>query len=848
MARDLPSGTLTFLFTDVEGSTRLLQSLPDQYGEIVETQRRLIRAAVVAHGGVEFGTEGDAVFVAFRRATDGVNAAVEASRALLKHDWPSGVRLRVRMGLHTGDAEVIDDDYVGLALHVAARVCSAAHGGQVLISEPTLRLAPDTSVLDLGEHRLRDVASPVRLYAATAEGLLRDLPPPRTLSARPNNLPAATDEFVGRGLELVDVAEALTERRMVTLFGPGGAGKTRLALEVGAALLPRFPDGVWFVDLSVATAAEQIAALVASALRIGERSGESLEHSILDQLERRNLLLLLDNCEHIVDGVAAFVDRMLRSCEGVHVLATSRELLRVRGERAIPVPPLDEAVELFVVRAQAAVPGFDADAAGRELVNDVCRRLDCLPLAIELATARLRSLSLRQVADRLDDRFRRLTGGGRTSDPRQQTLHAVVAWSHDLLGDEERAVFRRVAGFVGSFDLDGAEAIAGWGAVEPADVLDIISRLADKSLLVTIERPNGYRYTLLETLRQYGRTCLDEAGETELLRDRLLHWARTWVERLEADMRTERQDASLASTVSERANLRAAYDVALDRGDLVEALRIVSVIPILPTRERGFAIERLLDALPDVDDRVRGFALMAAANIAFEQGAGDSGVSYAQAASDLFAVSGDTRLAAWASWFVTLQSWDSGDADFEARARQLVTAFTALGDRLGLAYALWGLSQGVADLDEGDRCAAESEAIFREFRSPIGLAHVIEGRALLALRVDDIERARPFLVEALDIFSSADSFGCTAHVLEATAGWLACGGEPQDAGVLLGAAAELRRVAGHAHRPWERDGRERTEARLRGIDLAPLRAEGSALTFEAAVSRAMRALRARENA
>jgi non-specific serine/threonine protein kinase len=561
------------------------------------------------------------------------------------------------------------------------------------------------------------------------------------------------------------------------------------------------------------------------------------------QLRARELLLVLDNCEHVVDRAAGVVDRLLRECSDVKVLATSRELLRVRGEQAFPVPQFDEAVELFAVRARSAVPGFDVDAAGRDTVEQICAQLDRLPLAIELAAARLRSLSVRQIADRLDDRFRLLTTGDRTSDPRRQTLEAVVAWSYDLLDEIERAVFRRVAVLVDSFGLDAAEQIAGWGDVSPAEVLDVIARLADKSLLTTKAAADGYRYALLETLRHYGRRRLEASGEGPATRAHLVGWAVGWAERLEAVMRTPAQDELIAASLAERANIRAAFVCAAATDQYVTALRIAAAIPIMLTPERRDAIEQLLVKASDADERERAFALMAVSNLSFELGDWDRGRASAAEAARNFARTGNARLEAWANWFVILGDWESGGPTFRAGALALVDAFTALDDELGLAYALWAKSFATEDLAEADACAARADALFRRLGSPVGLGHTIEGRALLALRFDDVARAQPFLVEALAVFAGAQNVGCTAHVLEAVAAWLVAAGDEDEAGVMLGAAEELRRAVGQARRPWEREGHTRTEVRLGGRPgLESARARGRALAFDEAVRRAEAAL------
>jgi predicted ATPase/class 3 adenylate cyclase len=829
-----PTGTLTFLFTDMEGSTRLLQELPDDYPVIVETQRRLIRDVVRERGGHEFGTGGDAVFVAFERASSAVAAAVDSQRVLGAHAWPAGATVKVRMGLHTGDVQVVDDDYVGLALHVAARICTAGHGGQVLLSAATQQLAPDATVVDLGAHRLRDVRDPVTLFMATGDGVESDFPPPRTLSALPNNLPSGVDEFVGRRQELVDVVDALSECRLVSLVGPGGMGKTRLALEAASAVLPLFADGAWLVELASVTRPAQVISTVAAVLGIDELAAEPIEVTLLRYLGPRDLLLVVDNCEHLVEGVAGFVDAVLAGCSKVKVLATTRELLGVRGEHAVALPPLDAASDLFVARARAVAPAFDPDAADAETIVSVCERLDRMPLAIELAAARLRTLSLPQLAARLDDRFRLLTGGARTALPRQRTLEAVVAWSHDLLSETERTLFRRLSVFPDSFDLDGAAALAGDYA---GTVLDGISSLAEKSLLASVPSDDDYRYLMLETLRQYGRERLAEAGEADECHNLLVDWARHWADRLNAAMRTPSQDALLRAALREQANLRLAFDYALETGDDASALRIVSAAPIMLAVARRTALESLINA-SGVDELSLAHALSALSNVAFEQGDATIGIEASTRARDLFSELGERRHAVWAQYFTLIGHWALDPTGLDTEIEKVVHDFRDLEDELGLAYTLWMSSLLSPDPEVGDARAAEAEAMFRRLGAPIGLAHDIEGRAIMALRARDPERAAPFLAEALDIFAEAGNPGCSAHTIEGIAAALVLAGNTSEAAALLGAGEELRRISGHQHRPWERIARDITETALAGLDLETERAEGHAMTFHEAVARA----------
>ncbi|HEY6427466.1 MAG TPA: AAA family ATPase, partial [Acidimicrobiales bacterium] len=771
------------MFTDIESSTRLWDEHPEGMQITLRRHDEILHDAVETNGGHVVKTTGDGIHAVFARALDAVAAAAAAQRALEGEDWGEPGRLRVRMGLHTGEAEERAGDYFGSPLNRAARLMAAAHGGQVVLSLATVELVrdglgTDISLRDLGEHRLRDLARSERVFELAIADLPQDFPPLRTLTALPNNLPAPTGRLIGRELEILEVAEALNEHRCVTVVGPGGCGKTRLALEVAAAMVAEFAEGVWLVQLAAATTPDQIEELTARALHVGERGSEPVTVSLRRTLAERDLLLVIDNCEHLVGAVAEFVDELLSSCPRVRVLGTSRELLGVPGEKAFWIAPLrigdaehiGDAGQLFVDRASAGVPGFDAATADHALIADVCRRLDGLPLAIELAAARLRSLSLQQISDRLDDRFQLLTGGARTAGERQRTLEAVVAWSYDLLDEPERRTFRRVAEFADSFALDAAETVAGWGNVGRAIVSDVLGRLVDKSLIVPLRNSNEYRYQMLETLREYGRGQLVLAGENDQARRALFAWAREYTDRLESDMRTPRQDASLAAATRERGNLRAIYEQARDHSDLELALRIVTFAPIMLHRDRRAAIDELLAQLLDVPMSLRGHALTSQAQFAFGMGLSQDGIAAGRAAAELFEAIGDRRHAAWARYFETFNAWGhDSDDHLRVLTTSLLEEFRQLDEPLGLAYLLWVSSQLELDADRADALAGEAEALFREIGAPFGLAHALEGRALIALRRNDTGLAARYLTEALGLLSKPDEPACTAHVIEAIA-------------------------------------------------------------------------------
>ena len=546
-AAAIPTGTVTLLFTDVEGSTRLWEAEPGRMAQALRRHDELLRTAIGEAGGYVFKTVGDAFCAAFATPQEALEAVLAAQRALGTETWPTSRPIRVRMGLHTGVCEERDNDYFGPVVNRAARLMGVAHGGQVLISGATAELLSESlpervTLRDLGLHRLKDLGRPERIFQLETGFLQPSFPPLASLDnpELPNNLPGQLSAFVGREPELNQVRSLVSSSRLVTFTGAGGCGKTRLALQVAAELLGTARDGVWFVGLASLTEAEAIPGAVAAILGLAEQRGQQpVLDSLIDALREQETLILLDNCEHVIDGAAKFCAQLVRECPRLRILATSREPLGIDGEHVYRVPSLSlpraeaegaddvaasDAVQLFVERAQAQDPGFVLDDASAPLVASVCRRLDGIPLALELAAARLSSMSLQQVGDRLDQRFRLLTGGSRNAMPRQQTLQATVDWSFGLLTKPERDVLRRLSVFAGGFELEAAEAICAAGSVDAFEILDLISSLVSKSLVIAERTPESVRYRMLETIRQYAaQELLQSCGEDEVVAARDRH-------------------------------------------------------------------------------------------------------------------------------------------------------------------------------------------------------------------------------------------------------------------------------------------------------------------------------------
>src|SRR6202521_2742007 len=573
------------LFTDIEASSDGVRTLgADKWEAVLERHTGIIREALASTGGFEVRSEGDSFFAVFTSPSAALTAAAEMQRGLSEADWPHQASVRVRMGLHTGEARPASaasgGDYVGFEVSRAARIAAAAHGGQVLISDTTESLvrdalAPGLTLRDLGEHRFKDLVRPQRIYQLLVDGLPDSFPTLRSLDSTPNNLPTQATTFIGRERELASAVERLQKTRLLTLTGPGGSGKTRLALHLAADLLDRYPDGVWLVELAPVTDPAGVGPTIAAAVHIAERPGLPVVDTISSSLRSRQLLLVLDNCEHLIAACADVANALLRSSPRLTVLATSREGLNIPGEALMPVPslrvpdgdilpPLDElrtyeAITLFVDRCSSFQPAFALTEDNAADVVRICRRLDGVPLALELAAARVRVLSVAQVATRLDDRFRLLTDGGRTVVARQQTLRALIDWSYDLLTERERALLRRLSIFVRGWTLDAAEAVCSGEGIEREAILELLAHLVDKSLVVRLDRGEAARYGMLETIREYCREKLVDSGEAPILRQRhfqhFFHYAvDTWLSPGSGvDMRGR-------STGIEYANMRAALE------------------------------------------------------------------------------------------------------------------------------------------------------------------------------------------------------------------------------------------------------------------------------------------------
>ena len=588
---ELPTGTVTLLLADVEGSTRLWETQPDAMKAAVERLDQTLADAVAAHGGVrpvEQG-EGDSFVIAFSRAADAVACALDLQRTPL-------APIKLRIGVHTGDVHMRDEgNYIGPTINRTARLRDLAHGGQTVLSgatEPLVvdQLPPDVTLNDLGSHPLRDLPRPERVVQLCHPDLHNDFPPLRTANiVAAENLPVQLSSFIGRKAELRGIRDALPDNRLVTLTGAGGAGKTRLAIQVAAEVATEFTDGVWYIDLAPITDPAMVSVTAARALGLPNQPGQQTMDVLLRFIRDRRMLILLDNCEHLLDASAHLVIALLGACPSLTLLTTSREPIGVTGEVSWRVPSLslaDEAIELFSDRARRTKPEFRVTAENTEAVTEICRRLDGLPLAIELAAARVRALSPAEIVASLHDQFRLLTGGARTAVRRQQTLRASVDWSHALLSEPEQVLFRRLAVFFGGFDVDAAQAVAAGADAERYHVLDQLTLLVDKSLVVAEDTRHGTRYRLLETVRQYAQEKLHESREGDDVRTRHRDHYTAMAAVLDAPADSGYQ-ARVEWAEAEIDNLRTAFAWSRETSDTELALTLASALqPLWWTRGR----------------------------------------------------------------------------------------------------------------------------------------------------------------------------------------------------------------------------------------------------------------------
>ncbi|HYH28622.1 MAG TPA: adenylate/guanylate cyclase domain-containing protein, partial [Actinomycetota bacterium] len=775
---DLPTGTVTFFFSDIEGSTRLLGALGDAYFPLLEEHQRILREAL--SDGVEVSTEGDSFFVVFPSAVAAVRAAVAAQRAIAAHEW--GDRpVRVRMGMHTGEGRLGADNYVGIDLHRAARVMSTGHGGQIVVSEATRSLVATAldgvQFRDLGEHRLKDIPEPERIYQVVAEGLEEEFPPLKTMDRPRGNLPAQLTSFVGREREVAEVKDLLGGTRLLTLTGPGGTGKTRLSLKIAGDLSDSYEDGAFFVALAPIADPALVVTTIARTLELREDPDRPIMQVLIEHLRDREVLIVLDNFEHVT-AAAPSVAELLAATNNLRVLVSSREALQVQGETEYAVPPLQppdpdrlppfeqlsqyDAVRLFVDRAMQVRPGFAVSATNAHAIAEITYRLDGLPLAIELAAARVKLLTPDAILARLGDRLELLSGGGRDLPARQQTLRGAIAWSYDLLDEGERRFFRCLAVFRGGFTLESAEAVTG----DP-DTFEGIASLVNKSLVRQTETEEGEpRFFLLETIRQYAEEKLSEVeGEHREVRDRHARFFLDMVERARHELTGADQARWLDSLAQEHDNFRAALDWSTVGGELSTGLHIAGGLWRF-WQMRGHlheASERLPRLVDDPraaeDDDAYADALEAAGGVFYWMGKWDEAERYYKACLEIRRRQGEAGATGWAlynlSFMYAITPPPTRDL---ARSRELLEealkAFESVNDTNGRGRVLWGLSNLHQVQNEWELTmerAAEARDVLHELGDRFGEGWAVNSLAVASTALGRLEDGRRYMRQGLEL-------------------------------------------------------------------------------------------------
>ncbi|MDR9449890.1 MAG: adenylate/guanylate cyclase domain-containing protein [Acidimicrobiia bacterium] len=723
------TGVVTFLFTDIEGSTRLWEQEPEAMKTDLARHDHLLTSIVDKHGGHLFKHTGDGLLTVFETPSQAMAAATAAQIALAAERWQAGPGLKARMAIHTGEAEERNGDFFGPAVNRAARLRDAAHGGQILVSESTAGLVQDsmitgTRLIDLGEHRLKDLARAERIYQLSHRDLEPEFPSLRSLEALPNNLPVQLTSFVGRDRQLAEVKRLLDDHRLVTLTGVGGVGKTRLALQAGADLLDRYRHGVWLVELAPLTEPDLLPKTIASALAIREDPNRPITETLIDYLEERRALIILDNCEHLIDPVARLAERLLRSSAFLHILATSREGLAISGERLWQVPvlaspgeiealdhlPEYEAVRLFLDRARAVRPDFELTEENADAVSEICRRLDGIALAIELAAARLRVFSVQQVADRLDDRFRLLTGGSRTALPRQRTLAATMDWSFDLLSEQAQLLLRRLSVFQGGFTYNAAEGVCSGDRLDEAAVLDLLTELVEESLLLVEQGPET-RYRMLETVRQYSQDKLTDSGEADGIRLRHALYMLDIARRGEAGLLGKDQATWVRTLQEERGNVRVALAWARDAGRPDIGLGIARWMGRFwwqhgPFPEGRRWLELMLSEASEEPSSDRAEALRWTAMLALHQGDLVDADVLAHRSFDTYDAAGDATGRGLGMIAIAFVSSARGDLDSAiAKLQEALETFETLDEPFWASIVLANLESMVRKMGDPERSA-----------------------------------------------------------------------------------------------------------------------------------------------
>ena len=866
---DGSAGLVTFLFTDIEGSSRLWEQVPDRMRSALARHDALARGAVERHHGRVVKMLGDGMHAAFDVPSDAVEAIVELQLALAESPGSSELPLRIRCGLHVGNVERRDGDFFGSVVNRAARIMSVAHGGQVLLSNAVAdqvmeNLGDDLALRDLGEVRLRDLARPERVFQLVHPKLRQDFPALRSLESTPNNLPQQVTLFVGRERELAELRRLLGSTRLLTLLGPGGIGKTRMALHAAAEALDDYPDGVWFVDLASLSDASLVAQATASVLGVKDQPDHTLIEVLLRYVADKRMLLVLDNCEHLLHACAELISQMLRAAAQLRVLAGSREPLRIGGETIFPVPALAfpdaraqitaatleryEAARLFVQRAKASNPTFEVTERNAGVVVDICRRLDGIPLAIELAAARVRALTIETIAARLSDRFRLLVGGDQTALPRQQTLRALIDWSYELLAPAEQLLLERLSVFAGGWTLEAAEAIGADDDLDRSSVLDVLSNLVDRSLVAL--DAGGSRYRLLETVRAYAKERLDRSHAAKVVRTRHLEYFVAFAESARTSLNGREQAQWLLRLDDERENVLAAHEwasQAQNGGELGLRLAYALGTYWFMRGQSGLCLRLIAEALarPGAQPRTRARsrALFAAGQQFCFTGRYEQARELLEESLAIGRELDDRDHIASVLQPLGMAAFGRGDMVAARQHMQdAVELARALGNRGELAAALNGLAQLLrveGDLDRAEPLYHDVVSLAREEGDGESVAVGLLNLSMLFLGRGDALRARRMLVEIFDIALHTGSKPVGQSALDVTASYCVATGLNVEAARLFGAAQEQIASTGLQRDPADEafllPRRERARTELGPDAFASAESAGRSLSYDEAI-------------
>ncbi len=868
----LPTGTVTFFFSDIEGSTRLIQQLGEQYPDVLLAHHTIQREALAANRGHELRTEGDSFFIVFESALDACAGAAAVQKMLAQHAWPEDEQVRVRIGLHTGEATLVGNEYLGLDVHRAARVAGAGHGGQVLVSETTRvlvdhALAPGLTLKDLGMHRLKDLARPERLFQLSIAGLPDEFPALRTLETTPNNLPTQLTSFIGRDDQVREAKELLARSRLLTLTGPGGTGKTRLSLQIAANVMDSFPDGVYFVPLASVQDPELVPSAIAQALAISTTGSRRPIDALLDHLRDKRTLLVLDNFEQLLPA-APVTTELLEASPGLRVLVSSRSVLRVYGEQEFPVPPLAlpdlkalpdlatlsqfEAVRLFIERAVAVKPDFQATNENAPAIAGIGERVDGLPLAIELAAARVKLFSPQALLGRLEKSLNALGSGARDLPGRQQTLRGAIQWSYDLLNQGERRLLARFSVFARGASLGHVEAVCGPAEEIGGDVVDALDQLADQSLLRRLPDFDETRFLMLQTIREFAADRLEQSGEAAAIKDRHLQAFITLAEQAQPHVFGRQRKEWLDRLEMEQDNYRAALDWAIASGNARSAL-LLSASLWRFWQMRGHIHEgrsRVAQALalPSADHpSERLLALEAAGGLAYWQADMESAQRFYDECLEMTRTTGDKRALANALYNAAFPNVVNMSETARPRAllEEALPLFRELGDQASVARTLWGLGNGhyfERNYPTAKSVLEESQALFRTVDDRFGLGWSIHTHGLVSLKMGNVEAARKDFLEALELFQEARDVSGLVLQLDNLAQVIRAQGDPRRAARLASAAKAHQRSTGTSLGQLlsEQEGRSGTEG-LSEAEGAQAWAEGQGLTLDQALAEAVAA-------